>query len=58
MVESPKAFHHRSFPKTQKIAMKFGMLVIGLVENHKPIDELAQTIFFGGDILMPRGTAL
>ena len=32
--------------KTQRIAMKFGMLVVGLGENHKSIDELAQTESF------------
>ena len=36
------------------IAMKFGMLVIGLGENHKSIDELARTIFFFlGDPTVP-----
>ena len=29
--------------KTKRIAMKFGMLVIGLEENRRSIDELAQT---------------
>ena len=41
--------------KTQRIALKFGMPVIGLEENHKPIDELAQTkkkVFFFWDALM------
>ena len=35
--------------KTQRIAIKFGMLVIGLGANHRSTDELAQTkkIFFG-----------
>ena len=36
--------------KTQRIAMKFGVLVIGLGENHMSIDELAQTkknVFLG-----------
>ena len=37
--------------KTQRIAMKFGMLVIGLGENRRSIDELEQTkkrFFLGG----------
>ena len=29
--------------KTQRIAMNFGVLVIGLGQNHRSIDELAQT---------------
>ena len=29
--------------KRQRIAIEFGMLVIGLEENHMPIDELPQT---------------
>ena len=34
--------------KTQRIAMKFDVLVIDLGENHRSIDEPAQTIFFLG----------
>ena len=42
--------------KTQSIAMKFGMLVIGLGENAVLVDDLAQRrgVFFGGDTLMER----
>ena len=39
-------FGGRGETKTQRIAMKFGMLVIGLGENHMPIDDLAQTKMF------------
>ena len=42
-------------PKTQRIAMKFGMLAIGLGENAMSVDELVQRkkrFFFGGGTLM------
>ena len=44
---------------TQRIAMKFGMLVIGLGENARLIDELAQTqkSVFGGTLVWCGATA-
>ena len=40
-----------------RIAMKFGMLVIGLDENAVSIDELAHIFFWGGGWL-PRAPAM
>ena len=47
-------FGGRGGTKTQRIAMKYGVLVIGLEENAVSIDELAQIFLFlgGGDTLM------